>query len=226
MTSMTSRITEGAETVLDQLDQLLAANPVVPVVVVDSAAQGVGAGRALVAGGIATAEVAFRTAAAVEAIRVMGEVEGLVVGAGTVLDAAQAEAAIDAGARYLVSPGLSVEVVRCARGAGVPVLPGCADASWIMAALELGIRTVKFFPASALGGPSAIRALSAAFPRVRFVPTGGVSAGNLAEYLAVPQVAACGGSWMVSRELVAAARWDEISRLCARAVAIAKEAGR
>ena len=132
-------------------------------------------------------------------------------------DAAQAEAAIDAGARYLVSPGLSAEVVRCARGAGVPVLPGCADASWIMAALELGIRTVKFFPASALGGPSAIRALSAAFPRVRFVPTGGVSAGNLADYLAVPQVAACGGSWMVSRELVAAARWDEISRLCAHA---------
>ena len=156
----------------------------------------------------------------------MGEVEGLVVGAGTVLDAAQAEAAIDAGARYLVSPGLSVEVVRCAQDAGVPVLPGCADASWIMAALELGIRTVKFFPASALGGPSAVRALSAAFPRVRFVPTGGVSAGNLAEYLAVPQVAACGGSWMVSRDLVAAARWDEVSRLCARAVAIAKEAGR
>ncbi|MDY3679354.1 MAG: bifunctional 4-hydroxy-2-oxoglutarate aldolase/2-dehydro-3-deoxy-phosphogluconate aldolase [Actinomyces urogenitalis] len=208
------------------LQDLLSANPVVPVVVVDSAQEGVGVGRALVAGGITTAEVTFRTAAAADAIRAMSEIEGLTVGAGTVVNPAQVEAAVAAGAQYIVSPGLSAEVVRATQEAGVISLPACTDGSWIMAALALGLDTVKFFPAEASGGIATIKALSAAFPGLRFMPTGGVSAANLADYLSVPVVAACGGSWMVKKDLVKAGAWEEITRLSAEAVAIAKECGR
>ncbi|MDU0347722.1 bifunctional 4-hydroxy-2-oxoglutarate aldolase/2-dehydro-3-deoxy-phosphogluconate aldolase [Actinomyces sp. MRS3W] len=205
---------------------LLAANPVIPVVVVDSAEDGVAVGKALVAGGITTAEVTFRTAAGAEAIRAMQEVEGLTVGAGTVINTTQVEAAIAAGARYIVSPGFSADVVRATLDAGIISLPACSDASWIMAALELGIDTVKFFPASINGGIPAIKALSAVFPGLGFVPTGGVNASNLGEYLAVDAIRACGGSWMVKKDLVAARDWEQITRLSAQAVAIAKEAGR
>lgn len=208
------------------LQDLLSANPVVPVVVVDSAEEGVGVGRALVAGGITTAEVTFRTAAAADAIRAMSEIEGLTVGAGTVVNPAQVEAAVAAGAQYIVSPGLRAEVVRATQEAGVISLPACTDASWIMAALALGLDTVKFFPAETSGGIATIKALSAAFPGLRFMPTGGVSAANLADYLGVPVVAACGGSWMVKKDLVKAGAWEEITRLSAQAVAIAKECGR
>ncbi|MCI7457347.1 bifunctional 4-hydroxy-2-oxoglutarate aldolase/2-dehydro-3-deoxy-phosphogluconate aldolase [Actinomyces urogenitalis] len=208
------------------LQDLLSANPVVPVVVVDSAQEGVGVGRALVAGGITTAEVTFRTAAAADAIRAMSEIEGLTVGAGTVVNPAQVDAAVAAGAQYIVSPGLSAEVVRATQEAGVISLPACTDGSWIMAALALGLDTVKFFPAEASGGIATIKALSAAFPGLRFMPTGGVSAANLADYLCVPVVAACGGSWMVKKDLVKAGAWEEITRLSAEAVAIAKECGR
>nr|WP_300337901.1 bifunctional 4-hydroxy-2-oxoglutarate aldolase/2-dehydro-3-deoxy-phosphogluconate aldolase [Actinomyces sp.] len=208
------------------LQDLLSANPVVPVVVVDSTEEGVGVGRALVAGGITTAEVTFRTAAAADAIRAMSEIEGLTVGAGTVVNPAQVEAAVAAGAQYIVSPGLRAEVVRATQEAGVISLPACTDASWIMAALALGLDTVKFFPAETSGGIATIKALSAAFPGLRFMPTGGVSAANLADYLGVPVVAACGGSWMVKKDLVKAGAWEEITRLSAQAVAIAKECGR
>lgn len=217
---MTSR------SIADALSRTLAADPLVPVVVVDSAADGVNVGRALIAGGITTAEITFRTAAGAEAIAAMKDVEGLTVGAGTVVNPEQAERAIAAGAQYVVSPGFRADVVRTCHDAGIPALPACTDGSWIMAALELGLETVKFFPAATAGGPAAIRALSAAFPGLGFVPTGGVSADNLAQYLAVPAVRACGGSWMVAKDLVSAGRWDEITRLSARAVEIAKEAGR
>ena len=208
------------------LQDLLSANPVVPVVVVDSAEEGVGVGKALVAGGITTAEVTFRTAAAADAIRAMSEIEGLTVGAGTVINPAQVEAAVAAGARYIVSPGFSAEVVRATQDAGVISLPACTDGSWIMAALAMGLDTVKFFPAEASGGVATIKALAAAFPGLRFMPTGGVSAKNLASYLSVPVIAACGGSWMVKKDLVKAGAWEEISRLSAEAIAIAKESGR
>lgn len=208
------------------LAALLAANPVVPVVVVDSAEDGVNVGKALVAGGITTAEVTFRTAAGADAIRAMQEVEGLTVGAGTVINTAQVEAAVAAGAKYIVSPGFSADVVRATQDAGVLSLPACSDASWIMAALELGIDTVKFFPASVNGGVPAIKALSAAFPGLGFVPTGGVNADNLADYLSVDVIRACGGSWMVKKDLVAAGDWEQITRLSAQAIAIAKECGR
>lgn len=206
--------------------QMLAANPVVPVVVVESAADGVKVGEALVAGGITTAEVTFRTAAAADAIREMKNIPGLNVGAGTVTNVAQVEAAIEAGATYIVSPGFSKEVVKATLDAGIPALPSCTDGSWIMAALDLGLDTVKFFPAGISGGINAIKALSAPFPGLGFVPTGGVGPDNLAEYLSIPAILACGGSWMVKADLVEAQRWDEITRLSAQAVQIAKESGR
>lgn len=206
---------------------LLAGAPVIPVVVVDSAREGVEVGRALLAGGVATAEVTFRTAAAREAIIAMrAEVGGLTVGAGTVVNRGQVESAISAGAQYVVSPGFSAEVIVACQEAGIPVLPSCTDGSWIMAALDRGIRTVKFFPAEPLGGVRTIRALTAPFPAVSFVPTGGISSGNLAAYLSVDSVMACGGSWMVTRDLVREGAWSEISRLAAEAMAIAKGAGR
>lgn len=206
--------------------QLLEANPVVPVVVVDTAEEGLNVGRALVAGGITTAEVTFRTAAAAEAIRAMRDVEGLTVGAGTVINPDQVEAARAAGASYIVSPGFSADVVKATQDAGLVSLPACTDGSLIMAARALGIEVVKFFPASIMGGIGAIKALAAPFPGLGFVPTGGVSASNLAEYLAFPAVKACGGSWMVKADLVKAGQFEKITELSAQAVAIAKEAGR
>lgn len=208
------------------LNEILAANPVMPVVVVESAQQGVQVGHALLNGGITTAEVTFRTAAAPQAIAEMSQIEGLVVGAGTVLNPKQAQAAIEAGARYIVSPGFSADVVRFCQEASVPVLPACPDPTLIMAALELGLDVVKFFPANIMGGIPAIKSYAAVFPGLRFVPTGGVSASNLSEYLAVPQIAACGGSWMVKKNLVEEEAWDTIASLSAEASQIAKECGR
>ena len=208
------------------LAEMLAQNPVVPVVVVDSVEDGVNVGKALVAGGITTAEVTFRTAAGPDAIKAMSEIEGLTVGAGTVVNVAQAEKAIAQGAKYVVSPGFSADVVKTCLDAGVPPIPACTDGSWIMAALELGLDTVKFFPATAMGGIPALKALSAPFPGLKFVPTGGVSAANLADFLAVPAVAACGGSWMVAKNLVTEQAFDKITQLSAEAIKIAKESGR
>lgn len=208
------------------LQGLLDTNPVIPVVVVNSADEGVNVGEALLKGGITTAEVTFRTAAAESAIREMKKIEGLHVGAGTIVNAQQAETAINAGATFVVSPGFSADVVRVCQDAKIPVIPACTDGSWIIAALDMGVDVVKFFPASVMGGIKAIKALAAPFPSVGFIPTGGVSAANLAEYLSVPAVRACGGSWMVKPDLVREGQWDTISTLSAEAISIAKEAGR
>ncbi|MCL3777316.1 MULTISPECIES: bifunctional 4-hydroxy-2-oxoglutarate aldolase/2-dehydro-3-deoxy-phosphogluconate aldolase [unclassified Actinomyces] len=205
---------------------MLRANPVVPVVVVDSAEEGLAVGRALVAGGIHTAEVTFRTAAGAEAIRAMSEIEGLTVGAGTVITPAQVATARAAGAQYIVSPGFSADVVKATLDAGLVSLPACSDASWMMRALELGIEVVKFFPAGVLGGMSAIKSYAAPFPTLKFLPSGGVSAANLGEYLSSPVIAAASGSWMVSKDLIKAGDWDEVTRLSAQAITIAKESGR
>ncbi|MBL0884870.1 bifunctional 4-hydroxy-2-oxoglutarate aldolase/2-dehydro-3-deoxy-phosphogluconate aldolase [Myceligenerans sp. I2] len=200
----------------------LGAARVVPVVVVDDAEQGLGVARALDDGGLPVAEVTFRTSGARAAIEAITDRHpGMLVGAGTVVDPRQVEEAVTAGAAFLVSPGLSVPVVRAAQDAGVPIVPGVATASDIMAALDLGITTVKLFPAGVVGGPAAIKALSAPFGQVRFVPTGGVSAANLPEYLGLPSVLAVGGSWMVDKKLVAAGDLAAITRRTAEAVAIA-----
>ncbi|UTT60345.1 bifunctional 4-hydroxy-2-oxoglutarate aldolase/2-dehydro-3-deoxy-phosphogluconate aldolase [Cellulosimicrobium cellulans] len=198
---------------------------VVPVVVVDDAAQGVLVASALRDGGLPVAEVTFRTAGARAAIEAIArEVPDVLVGAGTVVTAAQVDEAVDAGARFLVSPGLSAAVVRRAQELGVPVVPGVATPSDVIAALDLGLDVVKLFPANVVGGPAAVKAFSAPFPGLRFVPTGGVSAANLLDYLALPAVLAAGGSWMVDAALVRAGDIAEITRRTREAVALAATA--
>lgn len=198
---------------------------VVPVVVVDDAEQGVLVASALRDGGLPVAEVTFRTAGARAAIEAIArEVPDVLVGAGTVVNAAQVDEAAEAGARFLVSPGLSAAVVRRAQEVGVPVLPGVATPSDIIAALDLGLDAVKLFPANVVGGPAAVKAFSAPFPGLRFVPTGGVSAANLLDYLALPSVLAAGGSWMVDAALVRAGDTAEITRRTREAVDLAATA--
>ncbi|MCM3689597.1 bifunctional 4-hydroxy-2-oxoglutarate aldolase/2-dehydro-3-deoxy-phosphogluconate aldolase [Kocuria rosea] len=202
---------------------LLCASRLVPVVVLDDAADAGPLATALVAGGLPVAEVTFRTTAAAEAISVMADREDMLVGAGTVLTAQQVDQAVAAGASYIVSPGLSRAVVERCQDHGVLALPGAVTATEVQAALELGLTTVKFFPAGTSGGAPAISALAAPFGGVRFVPTGGVGPKNLHEYLAIPAVAAVGGSWMVSRDLVRSGDFAQITRLTTEAVALARQ---
>jgi 2-dehydro-3-deoxyphosphogluconate aldolase / (4S)-4-hydroxy-2-oxoglutarate aldolase len=205
---------------MDILSALQAAR-IVPVVVLDEAADADPLAEALLAGGLPVAEVTFRTAAAREAIRVMAGRGDILVGAGTVLTPGQVDEAVAAGADFVVSPGLSRAVVERCREHGVLVLPGVATATEIQAALELGLTTLKFFPAGTSGGAPAVKALAAPFGGVTFVPTGGVSAGNLADYLSIPAVFAVGGSWMVPRDRIRAGDFDEVRRLAAEAVGLA-----
>jgi 2-dehydro-3-deoxyphosphogluconate aldolase / (4S)-4-hydroxy-2-oxoglutarate aldolase len=202
---------------VDSLQAALARR-LLPVIVIDDPRQASPLAEALVAGGLPVAEVTYRTAAADAAIRAMASRGELVVGAGTVTTAEQVSRAVDSGARFVVSPGLSAEVVSRARDAGVPVLPGVSTPTELMAAATLGIETVKFFPAEAMGGAATVRALAAPFPNVHFVPTGGVGLHNMAGYLQLECVAAVGGSWMVSPALVRAGEFAEVSRLTAEAL--------
>jgi 2-dehydro-3-deoxyphosphogluconate aldolase/(4S)-4-hydroxy-2-oxoglutarate aldolase len=199
----------------------LAAHRLVPVVVLDEADDAGPLADALVGGGLPVAEITFRTAAAPDAIRVMADRGDVLVGAGTVVTPQQVDEAVAAGAQYLVSPGTSRAVVERAQEHGVPVLPGAVTATEVQAALELGLGTVKFFPAGTSGGSAAIAALAAPFGGVRFVPTGGVGPANLDEYLALPCVAAVGGSWMVPRDRVRAGDLAGVRTLVADAVALA-----
>ena len=194
---------------------------IIPVVVINDAADAQPLGEALIAGGLPMAEITFRTAAAAESIAIMSEIDGLTVGAGTLVTPGQVELAVEAGAKFLVSPGLRADIVREAQLTGRPMLPGAVTPGEIMEAMSLGIETVKFFPAGVYGGASAIKALSSAFTTVQFVPTGGVSQSNLAQYLALPSVPAVGGSWMVPMDLIDAHDFAAISALCHQAVELA-----
>jgi 2-dehydro-3-deoxyphosphogluconate aldolase/(4S)-4-hydroxy-2-oxoglutarate aldolase len=194
-----------------------------PVVVLERAEDAGPLAEALVAGGLPVAEVTFRTAAAAEAISIMAGRGDMLVGAGTVRTVAQVDQAVDAGASYIVSPGTSGAVVQRALERGVAVLPGAVTPTEIQAVLELGLDTVKFFPAGTFGGPSAIKALAAPFAGVKFVPTGGVGLSNLRDYLAVGAVAAVGGSWMVPADAIAAGDFDTVQRLTAEAVTAARQ---
>ncbi|MHB1288751.1 bifunctional 4-hydroxy-2-oxoglutarate aldolase/2-dehydro-3-deoxy-phosphogluconate aldolase [Georgenia sp.] len=196
----------------------------VPVVVLDDAAQAGPLAAALVAGGLPVAEVTFRTAAAADSIRVMAQRGDMLVGAGTVLTVEQVDQAVAAGATYVVSPGLSRAVVERCQEHGVLALPGAVTATEIQAALELGLTTVKFFPAGTSGGPAAIKALAAPFGGVRFVPTGGVGPANLLDYLDIPAVAAVGGSWRVPQKLIREGDFAGVTRLSAEAMALARSA--
>lgn len=198
---------------------VLKGHRVVPVVVLDDPARADDLGAALVAGGLPVAEATFRTPGATEVLRRLAARGDLVVGAGTVLTAEQVDLAHDAGASFVVSPGLSADVVHRCQVLGVPVIPGVSTASEIMAALVLGLDTVKFFPAEASGGLPTVKALAAAFPHVRFMPTGGITEDSAVDYLSHSAVAAVGGSWMVAPDLLAARRWDEVVTRCAATVA-------
>lgn len=205
--------------VLDEMVEAL----LVPVVVLEDAADATPLGDALVAGGIPVAEVTFRTAAAPDAIKALAGRDDLLVGAGTVVSPEQVDRAVGAGARFIVSPGLLPEVVRRAQELDVAIVPGAVTPSEIMTALSLGLDTVKFFPANVYGGPSAIKALGAPFGQVKFVPTGGVSAQNLDQYLSLPNVIAAGGSWMVKPSLFADGDFTAVTDLSLAAVAAAKK---
>src|SRR5450830_691966 len=220
--SDTSVSPSETESVMDVLSALSAAR-LVPVVVLDDAADADALAGALVAGGLPVAEVTFRTAAALDSIRAMSARGDILVGAGTVLTAAQVDQAVAAGAAYIVSPGLSRAVVERCQEHGVLALPGAVTATEIQAALELGLTTVKFFPAGTSGGAAAIAALAAPFGGVRFVPTGGVGPANLGDYLSLPSVVAVGGSWMVPNTLVKAGDFSGITVLTSRAVALAAQ---
>lgn len=205
-------------TILDSI----ATHRIVPVVVLDDAKDAAPLAQALVDGGLPVAEVTFRTAAAAESIKIMAERGDILVGAGTVLTPAQVEAAVAAGAQYVVSPGTSTAVVTRCQDLGVLPLPGAVTATDVMNVLELGCDVVKFFPAGTSGGLPAIKALAAPFGNVRFIPTGGIGPANLREYLDVPAILACGGSWMVPKNLVNEGKFDQITELCRDAVALAK----
>jgi 2-dehydro-3-deoxyphosphogluconate aldolase/(4S)-4-hydroxy-2-oxoglutarate aldolase len=204
--------------VTDVLDRVQGVG-VLPVIVLEDASFAVPLGDALKAGGLPIAEVTFRTAAAEEALHALAADPALLVGAGTVLDVDQVNRAVDAGARFIVSPGLRASVVRRAQELGVEVWPGVATPTEVLAALELGLGVVKLFPAGPLGGADLVKALAGPFPAVRFIPTGGVTHANLRDYLALASVVAVGGSWMVPPALLAQGDFTGISGLCAQAVA-------
>jgi len=199
---------------------------VVPVVVLEELETAVPVALALQAGGLPVAEVTFRTAVAVDAInRIAGDTDVL-VGAGTVVQPEQVDEAVAAGARFIVTPGLSLRVIERCRELDVLVIPGVATATEVIAALDQGLDVLKLFPAEAAGGIALLRALRGPFPDVRFVPTGGISAANAALYLALPSVAAVGGSWMVAPELVAARDYAAVTRLAREAATLASEVPR
>lgn len=199
--------------------------PVVPLVQANDPAVAVAISKALVAGGLSVLEVVFRTEQALKCMEaVLAEVPDAITGAGTVLTADQAQAAVDAGAQFLVSPGLDDGVVGVAQANALPMFPGIATASELQRAVNLGLQAVKFFPASLAGGPKMIKALGSAFGGMRFMPTGGVSPGNLNDYLALPQVLACGGSWLTPKAAIEAGDFDQITTLAREALAIATQA--
>jgi len=205
------------------IEQIEAAR-IVPVVVVDGAEEGLKLANALIAGGLPIAEITLRLPNAMDAIRAVAkERPEVLVGAGTVVNVAQLEAAVAAGAKFVVSPGTYEPVIKRAQELGVPILPGVATPSDIMQAVDLGLDVVKLFPANVVGGPAAIKAFAGPFPNLRFMPTGGVSTGNLGEYLAIPAVIGVGGSWMVDRKLVTSGQFDEITRLTKEAMIAAEQ---
>ena len=212
----------GADGMYDEFIGRLAELKVIPVIALEDPAKADDLAGALAAGGLPVAEVTFRLAGAEKAIRTMADRGDILVGAGTVRTLDQAKAAVDAGAAFLVSPGFGAAVTEWAVGKGVPILPGIDSTTGLEMALALGLDTVKFFPAGASGGLAKLKALYGPYADVKFCPTGGIGAGNLAEWLAHPAVIACGGSWLVAKDLLAAGNWDEVTRLVAEAVSIAR----
>ena len=201
---------EKTEKVLKRFEEI----GIIPVVVLNSAEDALPLGEALMAGGLPAAEVTFRTDAAEEAIRIMAEsFPDMLVGAGTVLTIEQVDKAVAAGAKFIVSPGFDAEIVTYCLEKDIPVCPGIQTPSELIQAVKLGLDHVKFFPAENAGGLSMINAIGAAFPNVRFMPTGGINAVNVTDYLESERIFCCGGSWMVKGDLIKNGDFDKIKRL-------------
>ncbi|MBP2462268.1 MULTISPECIES: 2-dehydro-3-deoxy-phosphogluconate aldolase [unclassified Rhizobium] len=205
----------------EKLLTILKLQPVVPVLIVDDAKSAVLLARALVAGGLRAIEITMRTPAALDAVKaVAAEVEGANVGAGTILNAKDWEAAVKAGSTFIVSPGVSPGVLAAAKDSPVPLLPGAATASEVMTLREAGYNVMKFFPAEQAGGSAYLKALSSPLAGTLFCPTGGISLKNANDYLSLPNVICVGGSWVAPKELVAAGDWAAITKLASEAFAL------
>ena len=196
----------------------LANSVVVPVVVLDKPEDAVPTANALLAGGVDVMEITFRTAAAAESIKAVSEqCPDVLVGAGTVINLEQCKKAVEMGARFIVSPGFNLEVVQWCIDNGIAVTPGCVTPTEIMSAVNLGLKVLKFFPANVYGGLTAMKALSAPFPGIKFIPTGGVNGQNIGEYISAPFIHAVGGSWVCAKADINAGNWDKITALCEEA---------
>lgn len=207
-----------------KLDDILNAAPVIPVIVIDRLDDALPLAQALVRGGLPVLEVTLRTPAAIEAIRAMAGIAGAIVGAGTVLDAKQYDEAVAAGARFVVSPGLTDPLAAHAAKQAVPLLPGTATASEVMRAREAGFTRLKFFPAESSGGVAALKGFASVFRGIRFCPTGGITAASAPSYLALPNVACVGGSWPMPAETLRERDWDHVERLAREAAALPRPA--
>lgn len=205
---------------MSSITEQLQAMKVIPVIAIEQAEDIIPLGAALVENGLPVAEVTFRSAAAVEAIRLLRQAyPEMLIGAGTVLNREQVIAAKEAGATFIVSPGFNPNTVKACQELNIPIIPGVNNPSTIEAALEMGLTTLKFFPAEASGGTAMIKALLAPYTQVRLMPTGGISIHNIRDYLAISGVIACGGSWMVDKKLIEQKNWQEIGRLARDTVA-------
>ena len=202
----------------------LEANKLVPVIAIDKAEDADKLADALIAGGLPVAEITFRTAAAEASIKAMAKRPEMVLGAGTVLNVDTVKKAVDAGAKFIVSPGFNPKVVSYCVQNKIPITPGVATPTEIEFALDHGLSVVKFFPAEAIGGIKTLKAFAAPYGMMRFIPTGGITEKNVGEYLSFKPVLACGGSWMVAKELLSAGNWAEVTRLTREAVEAAKSA--
>lgn len=206
-----------------EMENKIAESLIVPVVVLEDAKDAKPLAKALVNGGLPCAEVTFRTAAAAESIKIMTtEYPDMLVGAGTVLTTAQVDLAVESGAKFIVSPGFDPEIVDYCLSKDIPVFPGCVTPSEVAQAVKRGLKVVKFFPAGQFGGVATIKALAAPYVGLKFMPTGGVNAKNLEEYLNCSSIIACGGSWMVKGDMIKAGEFDKIEAMTKEAVTLAK----
>ncbi|MCA3952738.1 bifunctional 4-hydroxy-2-oxoglutarate aldolase/2-dehydro-3-deoxy-phosphogluconate aldolase [Vibrio vulnificus] len=209
---------------MSSIKEQLKALKVIPVIAIDKAEDIIPLGKVLAENGLPAAEITFRSAAAAEAIRLLRETQpNMLIGAGTVLNREQAIAAKEAGATFIVSPGFNPNTVKACQEIGIDIVPGVNNPSTVEAALEMGLTTLKFFPAEASGGTNMVKSLLAPYTDIELMPTGGINPANIKDYLAIPRVLACGGTWMVDKKLIEAGNWEELARLTREAVALVNE---
>ncbi|MFW1461588.1 bifunctional 4-hydroxy-2-oxoglutarate aldolase/2-dehydro-3-deoxy-phosphogluconate aldolase [Vibrio parahaemolyticus] len=209
---------------MSSIKEQLKALKVIPVIAIDKAEDIIPLGKVLAENGLPAAEITFRSAAAAEAIRLLRETQpDMLIGAGTVLNREQAIAAKEAGATFIVSPGFNPNTVKSCQEIGIDIVPGVNNPSTVEAALEMGLTTLKFFPAEASGGINMVKSLLAPYTDIELMPTGGINPSNIKDYLAIPRVLACGGTWMVDKKLIEAGNWEELARLTREAVALVNE---